>query len=246
MGPLFIGLFRSECRGERGSHKSWTQIEYRQHERKMGAFLCKEWERGINSLPTSIAAACSWKWTIGANFVSCFAQMCLDHKPDSIYPVRCVFESQCSQMWVDNRLVDGFDPKSDTDLQAWFINARRRIVQPMIDQSNRAGGASAAYGPEGAGMGYMMDGSQQMHIRPPGMQNLSCSEGAMGMGHMGGMGGYSQMSQLRSPVHSQAMLLPGHPHAMMMAHGPMGHPGLPPQGSPYDASGGHIMDIHAS
>ncbi|XP_071040536.1 homeobox protein Meis1 isoform X6 [Parasteatoda tepidariorum] len=99
----------------------------------------------------------------------------------------------------------------------WFINARRRIVQPMIDQSNRAG-----------------------------MQNLSCSEGAMGMGHMGGMGGYSQMSQLRSPVHSQAMLLPGHPHAMMMAHGPMGHPGLPPQGSPYDASGGHIMDIHAS
>lgn len=77
-----------------------------------------------------------------------------------------------------------------------------------------------------------------------GMQNLSCSEG-MGMGHMGGMGGYSQMSQLRSPVHSQAMLLPGHPHAMMMAHGPM-HPGLPPQGSPYDASGGHIMDIHAS
>lgn len=79
-----------------------------------------------------------------------------------------------------------------------------------------------------------------------GMQNLSCSEGAMGMGHMGGMGGYGQMSQLRSPVHSQAMLLPGHPHAMMMAHGPMGHPGLPPQGSPYDASGGHIMDIHAS
>ncbi|XP_054712307.1 homeobox protein Meis2-like isoform X2 [Uloborus diversus] len=128
----------------------------------------------------------------------------------------------------------------------WFINARRRIVQPMIDQSNRAGGASAAYGPDGAGMGYMMDGSQQMHIRPPGMQNLSCSEGAMGMGHMGGMGGYTQMSQLRSPVHSQAMLLPGHPHAMMMAHGPMGHPGLPPQGSPYDASGGHIMDIHAS
>ncbi|XP_023240613.1 homeobox protein Meis1-like [Centruroides sculpturatus] len=132
----------------------------------------------------------------------------------------------------------------------WFINARRRIVQPMIDQSNRAGGTLAGggtpYGPDGAGMGYMMDGSQQMHIRPPGMQNLSCSEGSMGMGHMGGMGGYSQMSQLRSPVHSQAMLLPGHPHAMMMAHGPMGHPGLPPQGSPYDGSGQHIMDIHAS
>lgn len=32
------------------------------------------------------------------------------------------------------------------------------------------GGASAAYGPDGAGMGYMMDGSQQMHIRPPGQK----------------------------------------------------------------------------
>uniref|UniRef100_A0AAQ4R052 Meis homeobox 1 a n=1 Tax=Gasterosteus aculeatus aculeatus TaxID=481459 RepID=A0AAQ4R052_GASAC len=31
----------------------------------------------------------------------------------------------------------------------WFINARRRIVQPMIDQSNRAG----PYGPDGQPMG---------------------------------------------------------------------------------------------
>ncbi|XP_054154300.1 homeobox protein homothorax-like [Oppia nitens] len=125
----------------------------------------------------------------------------------------------------------------------WFINARRRIVQPMIDQSNRAdlggsiGSAGAAYSPDG-GMGYMMDGSQQ--FRPPGMQG--CGDASMGMaGHMGGMGGYSPFNpQLRSPV------LPGHPHAaMMMAHGPMGHSGLP-QGSPYDGSGQHIMDIHAS
>lgn len=127
----------------------------------------------------------------------------------------------------------------------WFINARRRIVQPMIDQSNRAGGtiggASAAYGPDG-GMGYMMDGSPQMHIRPPGMQNLSCGDASMGMGHMGAMGSYPQMPQLRSPT--QAMLLPGHPHAAAMMMAPMGHPGLPPQGSPYD--GQHIMDIHAS
>lgn len=35
------------------------------------------------------------------------------------------------------------------------------------------GGASAAYGPDGAGMGYMMDGSQQMHIRPPGQTTYS-------------------------------------------------------------------------
>ncbi|XP_026332908.1 homeobox protein homothorax isoform X5 [Hyposmocoma kahamanoa] len=56
----------------------------------------------------------------------------------------------------------------------WFINARRRIVQPMIDQSNRAvfypavfphAGPSGAYSPE-ATMGYMMDGQQMMH-RPP-------------------------------------------------------------------------------
>ncbi|XP_014250494.1 homeobox protein homothorax isoform X1 [Cimex lectularius] len=45
----------------------------------------------------------------------------------------------------------------------WFINARRRIVQPMIDQSNRAAGPSGAYSPEAGGMGYMMDGQQMMH-----------------------------------------------------------------------------------
>ncbi|XP_050295046.1 homeobox protein homothorax-like [Anthonomus grandis grandis] len=53
----------------------------------------------------------------------------------------------------------------------WFINARRRIVQPMIDQSNRAvfsphAGPSGAYSPDGT-MGYMM-GEQQMMHRPPG------------------------------------------------------------------------------
>lgn len=75
--------------------------------------------------------------------------------------------------------------------------------------------------------------------KPKGMQGCTDSM-AMG-GHMGGYG------SMRSPVHSQAMLLPGHPHAMMMAHPGMGHPGLPPQSSPYDASSGHgLMDIHAS
>ncbi|KAL0102645.1 hypothetical protein PUN28_018142 [Cardiocondyla obscurior] len=55
----------------------------------------------------------------------------------------------------------------------WFINARRRIVQPMIDQSNRAvfpplsAGPSGAYSPD-ATMGYMMDGQASMMHRPPG------------------------------------------------------------------------------
>ncbi|CAH1967798.1 unnamed protein product [Acanthoscelides obtectus] len=54
--------------------------------------------------------------------------------------------------------------ESLSTLNEMFINARRRIVQPMIDQSNRAG-PSGAYSPDGT-MGYMMDGQQMMH-RPP-------------------------------------------------------------------------------
>jgi len=53
----------------------------------------------------------------------------------------------------------------------WFINARRRIVQPLIDQSNRAGASvfpphgapGGAYSPDAASMGYMMDGQQMVH-----------------------------------------------------------------------------------
>ncbi|XP_075336340.1 homeobox protein Meis1b isoform X1 [Odontesthes bonariensis] len=83
----------------------------------------------------------------------------------------------------------------------WFINARRRIVQPMIDQSNRAGkspivtvfksrrrkpstlhapgGPSAVsqgapYNPDGQPMGgFVMDGQQHMGIRPPELQGKS-------------------------------------------------------------------------
>ncbi|TKC42153.1 hypothetical protein EI555_003594 [Monodon monoceros] len=82
----------------------------------------------------------------------------------------------------------------------WFINARRRIVQPMIDQSNRAGKSplvtvfksrrrkassshspggpipvsqGTPYNPDGQPMGgFVMDGQQHMGIRAPGLQSM--------------------------------------------------------------------------
>uniref|UniRef100_A0A3Q3WBT4 Homeobox domain-containing protein n=1 Tax=Mola mola TaxID=94237 RepID=A0A3Q3WBT4_MOLML len=57
----------------------------------------------------------------------------------------------------------------------WFINARRRIVQPMIDQSNRAVSQGAPYNPDGQPMGgFVMDGQQHMGIRPPGKAFSAC------------------------------------------------------------------------
>ncbi|XP_072240121.1 homeobox protein Meis1a [Leuresthes tenuis] len=62
----------------------------------------------------------------------------------------------------------------------WFINARRRIVQPMIDQSNRAVIQAGPYGPDGQPMGgFVMDGQTHMGIRPPGPM------GGVGMGMEG-------------------------------------------------------------
>lgn len=123
----------------------------------------------------------------------------------------------------------------------WFINARRRIVQPMIDQSNRAGPANT-YSPDGS-LGYM--DNQAMHMRSAGIPM-----GGDMYGPPSSSGSYSPMSQLRPPVHSQAMLIPGHPHHMMMGHGAPMHPGMhgmqaqsPPLHSGMDM--GHIQDIHA-
>ncbi|XP_053328862.1 homeobox protein Meis3 isoform X2 [Spea bombifrons] len=67
----------------------------------------------------------------------------------------------------------------------WFINARRRIVQPMIDQSNRTGQGGAPYSPDGQNMGgFVMDGQQHMGIRPPGaMGGLGMAVGMEGQWH---------------------------------------------------------------
>lgn len=144
----------------------------------------------------------------------------------------------------------------------WFINARRRIVQPMIDQSNRAGPVGS-YCPDPT---MYMDSHHMM--RTPGMQSMVGTD-MYGMPHS-----YSQMGSLRDAVgHSQAMLLPAHPHYGMMmaaAHGGGGgghmaphHPGMyglssaavagtagTGQSPPLHHGGiidglGHIQDIHA-
>ncbi|KAF3702510.1 Homeobox protein Meis2 Meis1-related protein 1 [Channa argus] len=63
----------------------------------------------------------------------------------------------------------------------WFINARRRIVQPMIDQSNRAVNQGTAYSPDGQPMGgLLLDGQQHMGLRPGGV-NVSAMGMNMGM-----------------------------------------------------------------
>ncbi|NWT27967.1 MEIS2 protein, partial [Cardinalis cardinalis] len=152
----------------------------------------------------------------------------------------------------------------------WFINARRRIVQPMIDQSNRAGkfqvvsvfNQGAAYSPEGQPMGsFVLDGQQHMGIRPAGLQGMPgdyvSQGGPMGMSMAQPSYTPPQMTphptQLRHghPIHSY---LPSHPHhpAMMMHGGPPTHPGMtmsaqsPTMLNSVDPTvGGQVMDIHA-
>ncbi|XP_058136476.1 homeobox protein Meis3 isoform X2 [Dasypus novemcinctus] len=54
----------------------------------------------------------------------------------------------------------------------WFINARRRIVQPMIDQSNRTG-QGAAFSPEGQPVGGYTETQPHVTVRPPGSMGMS-------------------------------------------------------------------------
>ncbi|KAM4679147.1 homeobox protein Meis1 isoform 2-T2 [Amazona ochrocephala] len=143
----------------------------------------------------------------------------------------------------------------------WFINARRRIVQPMIDQSNRAVSQGTPYNPDGQPMGgFVMDGQQHMGIRAPGLQSMPGDYVSRGspMGMNMGQPSYTppQMpphaAQLRHgpPMHTY---IPGHPHhPAMMMHGGPPHPGMPMSapsptmlhtGEP--AVSGQVMDIHA-
>ncbi|XP_043553936.1 homeobox protein Meis2a isoform X1 [Chiloscyllium plagiosum] len=125
----------------------------------------------------------------------------------------------------------------------WFINARRRIVQPMIDQSNRAGKSQvvtifksrrhksstsyssgvpspvsqgAAYSPEGQPMGsFVLDGQQHMGIRPAGLQGMP--------GDYVSQGGPMGMS-MAQPSYTPPQMTP---HPAQLRHGPPIHSYLP-------------------
>ncbi|XP_054653465.1 homeobox protein Meis2a isoform X4 [Dunckerocampus dactyliophorus] len=132
----------------------------------------------------------------------------------------------------------------------WFINARRRIVQPMIDQSNRAGflldpsvSQGAAYSPEGQPMGsFVLDGQQHMGIRPAGLPGVPGDyvpqSGPMGVSmapstyinphQMTPYPGQLRHGPLPPPpaLHTYHPHHPHHHHAMLMHRGPSSHPGM--------------------
>ncbi|XP_051934960.1 homeobox protein Meis3 isoform X3 [Hippocampus zosterae] len=95
----------------------------------------------------------------------------------------------------------------------WFINARRRIVQPMIDQSNRSG-QGGPYSPEGAALGYGLDGQAHLGLRAAGLQGMPSLQGD----YSGAL-----LSQAAYPAHPGPSIHPypgPHPHAAMLLHPP--------------------------
>uniref|UniRef100_A0A3Q3QD99 Homeobox domain-containing protein n=1 Tax=Monopterus albus TaxID=43700 RepID=A0A3Q3QD99_MONAL len=87
------------------------------------------------------------------------------HQPHHPYPS----EEQKKQLAQDAGL-------TILQINNWFINARRRIVQPMVDQSNRAGTQVSAYGPDGQPMGgFVVDRQTHVGIRPPGKHTHTSS-----------------------------------------------------------------------
>uniref|UniRef100_A0A8C9TUD4 Meis homeobox 1 b n=1 Tax=Scleropages formosus TaxID=113540 RepID=A0A8C9TUD4_SCLFO len=134
----------------------------------------------------------------------------------------------------------------------WFINARRRIVQPMIDQSNRAVSQGAPYNPDGQPMGgFVMDGQQHMGIRPPGLQGMPGELPAPRIPD--GCGPPSYNTPRMPPYSAVCACVPGHAHHPPMPMcGGWTHPAMPdPASSPpkptlgHSAVGGHHMDLHA-
>ncbi|XP_024001349.1 homeobox protein meis3-B-like [Salvelinus sp. IW2-2015] len=111
----------------------------------------------------------------------------------------------------------------------WFINARRRIVQPMIDQSNRSG-QGGPYSPEGAALGgYGLDGQAHLGLRAAGLQGMP-SLPAEYPGALLSQSGYPHAGPSLHPY-------PG-PHPAMLLH-------PPPHPHPADPLIGQGLDIHA-
>lgn len=120
-----------------------------------------------------------------------------------------------------------------------FINARRRIVQPMIDQSNRSSGnlmAGPAYSPDATGMGYMLDAGSQPFRALPGVDaGVSMNPSALSHAAMtSAMGAYTaasaaqhQLSQYNRSQQQQAAML-GLSGAPASAHMMGAHPALQP------------------
>ncbi|XP_053508005.1 homeobox protein Meis3 [Ictalurus furcatus] len=111
----------------------------------------------------------------------------------------------------------------------WFINARRRIVQPMIDQSNRSG-QGAPYSPEGGALGgYGLESQPHLGLRTAGLQGMP-SLPADYPGALLPQPGYTHAAPSLHPY-------PG-PHPAMLLH-------PPPHPHSAEPLIGQGLDIHA-
>ncbi|XP_069042511.1 homeobox protein Meis3 [Lepisosteus oculatus] len=126
----------------------------------------------------------------------------------------------------------------------WFINARRRIVQPMIDQSNRSG-QGAPYSPEGAGVaGYGLEGTTHLGIRTAALQGVTGLPTDYPRGVLP-QPGYP------SPAHLPPHTTPSLRHPSPLPPYPPPHPAMllhtaPTSATPPDPLlGAQALDIHA-
>jgi len=126
----------------------------------------------------------------------------------------------------------------------WFINARRRIVQPMIDQSNRAASNSMMnpYSPDGQPIGgFFMDQSGHLPMRHPGGWptgfNGMPADMMMGNNFMGNPQNHHSQQGIPQLRHPPTMLLPHHPSLIggfPQNHHP--HMGIHPHGQSHGTS----------